>query len=132
MNARSITLDGEVLGTPEYMAPEQALGRRDVGPGADRYALAAIAMELLTGHLPYSSAPPLQLLRMIIESPPRRPSELGLAVEGLDAVFDRAMSRDPRARFPSSRSFVRAMPACVASTPPPTFRRRSSACGFLA
>jgi serine/threonine-protein kinase len=98
---------GEVIGTPEYMSPEQALGMHDrIGPASDRYSFAAIALEMLTGDLPYPSAPATTTLRMIVEAPPRRPSELGLSIAGLDEVFDRAMARRPDDRFESARAFV--------------------------
>ncbi|WP_157070035.1 serine/threonine-protein kinase [Sandaracinus amylolyticus] len=98
---------GEVVGTPEYMSPEQAMGLEDlVGPACDRWALAVIAMEMLTGDLPYPSAPATTTLRYIAESVPRRPSELGFSVPGLDAVFDRAMARKPRDRHGSARELV--------------------------
>jgi serine/threonine-protein kinase len=101
---------GEVVGTPEYMAPEQALGIHErIGPASDRYALAAIALEMLTGDLPYPSAPVARTLRMIAEAPPRRPSELGLELPGLDAIFDRAMARRPSHRYPTARAFVEAL-----------------------
>ncbi|UJR85852.1 serine/threonine-protein kinase [Sandaracinus amylolyticus] len=98
---------GEVVGTPEYMSPEQAMGLEDlVGPACDRWALAVMAMEMLTGDLPYPSASATTTLRYIAEGTPRRPSELGFTVPGLDAVFDRAMSRKPRDRHPSARALV--------------------------
>ncbi len=106
----SYTTYGEVVGTPEYMAPEQALGLSDtIGPAADRWALAAIALEMLTGDLPYPSAPVITTLRMIVEAPPRRPGDLGLRVTGLDEVFDRAMARRANARYPTACAFVRSL-----------------------
>jgi serine/threonine-protein kinase len=104
-----------VVGTPEYMAPEQALAlEADIGPAADRYALAAIALELFTGERPYPKMPIGRLLTTILESPPRRPSALGVGGPELDAVFARAMARDPERRYGSAReqieAIVRALP----------------------
>jgi serine/threonine protein kinase len=111
----SFTSYGEVVGTPEYMAPEQALGLGDrIGPAADRWALAVIALEMLTGDLPYPSAPATTTLRMIAEAPPRRPSELGVHVPGLDDVFDRAMARRAGDRYPSARELVDALERVLA------------------
>lgn len=117
--ARSERGSAFVLGTPEYMAPEQALGlEADIGPATDRYALAAIALELLTGRRPYPPMPLGRLLVSIIEEPPRRPSALGLDSRALDLVFARAMARDPRRRYESAReqidAIVRALPVARA------------------
>ena len=96
-----------VMGTPQYMAPEQALGLEgEIGPAADRYALAAIALELLTGERPYPALPLGRLLVAILEDPPRRPSALGFGGTELDQVFARAMAREPARRHPSARAFV--------------------------
>lgn len=106
----SYTTYGEVVGTAEYMAPEQALGLADsIGPAADRWALAAMALEMLTGDLPYPSAPLTTTLGMIVDAPPRRPGDLGLCLAGLDEVYDRAMARRAEARYPSAEAFVRAL-----------------------
>ncbi len=103
-----------VLGTPEYMAPEQALGLEEqIGPATDRYALAAIALELLTGERPYPSMPLGRLLTTILEQRPRRPSELGFGDTALDAVFAKAMAREPARRYPSALEQVEALVAAL-------------------
>ncbi len=103
-----------VVGTPEYMAPEQALGlESEIGPAADRYALAAIALELFTGERPYPPMTLGRLLATILEQPPRRPTQLGFGGPELDLVFSRAMAREPSRRHASGRELVEAVVAAL-------------------
>jgi len=108
-----------LCGTPAYMAPEQALGlEAETGPASDRYALAAVALELITGQRPYPPASVPELITMLIGQPPRLPSELGPFGPPVDAVFVRALARDPEGRFETCAAFVdaleRALPRTVA------------------
>jgi serine/threonine-protein kinase len=99
-----------ILGTPMYMAPEQALGLGEhVGAASDRFGLAALAFELVTGERPHATSAPGPLLRAIAERGPRRPSDVGHRSIALDAVFARAFARDPSRRFESSMGFVDAL-----------------------
>lgn len=103
-----------LMGTPHYMAPEQVIGRTaDIGPAADRYALAALALEALTGHRPYAQASTGHLLRAILDEPPRAPSDLGLVGDDIDALFARALARNPRERFETAADFAHALRAIM-------------------
>ena len=102
----SLTMTGTVLGTAGYLSPEQASGHR-AGPASDLYALAVVAYELLSGHRPFAresttaeaaahvNAPVPSIFEFCKNLPPE-----------VDPVFQRALAKDPRARYGSAREFV--------------------------
>lgn len=104
------TGDSAIIGTPGYIAPEQARGAADVDASVDQYALGVILYEGLVGAHPYEHDDPMVLLVRAIEGdlvPPRaRRPELPA---GLDAVVVRAMARTPAERFASVRELGRAL-----------------------
>ncbi|MBY0274985.1 serine/threonine protein kinase, partial [Candidatus Binatia bacterium] len=101
----TLTATGMFLGTPGFMAPEQIKGD-DASAATDRYAFSVLALELLSGRRPYSADSTPALLYKIVHEPPDISSELTPA---LRAVFERALAKDPSARFPDLRSFLLAL-----------------------
>ncbi|MEO8585574.1 MAG: serine/threonine-protein kinase [Acidobacteriota bacterium] len=109
-----LTATGTVLGTPLYMAPEQAMGQALDGR-ADQYALAVIAFELLAGRVPFSAESPLAVLHQHVSAPPPPLSTVlpGTAAS-VDAVLSRGLAKKPEDRFTSCSAFVAALGAALA------------------
>lgn len=106
-----LTATGVVVGTPLYMAPEQAQGK-PASPATDRYALAVIAYELLAGSPPFVGENPLSLMHQhVMTPPPDLSSKVRGLPAGLDAVLARALSKDPGERPPSCRALADAVSA---------------------
>ena len=103
------SMTGVTTGTPAYMAPEQVAGRQ-VGPAADRYSLATIAYEMLTGVIPFDGEALMELLYAQVHREPMPPSsrypDLGPDV---DSVIMRGLAKDPAARWESCTAFVDAL-----------------------
>jgi len=96
------------IGTPAYMAPEQARGEH-CGPALDVYAVAALALELFTGHRPYDYGTAQDIWTAVLTEPPALPSHYGLWIPGFDEAFSKALHADPNQRFKSASDFVNAL-----------------------
>jgi eukaryotic-like serine/threonine-protein kinase len=104
----SMTMTGTVLGTAGYLSPEQAQGDRAT-PASDRYALGVVAFELLTGERPFASETPTAEAVAHVHAPIPSLSERADMPGELDPVIQRALSKDPAARYPSCVDFVAAL-----------------------
>src|SRR5262249_37881245 len=95
------TATRQVLGTPKYMAPEQAQAKRDdIGPEADVYALGVILYEMLAGRPPYDGATDVEVLRQAIEGQLTPPRSLRADIpRDLEAICLKAMARTPGGRY---------------------------------
>ena len=96
-----LTKTGTVMGTPDYMAPEQARGDR-VDARADIYAVGAILYRALTGRKPFEGSDPMAILTAVLTQEPARPSTLEPAIPlSLELVVQRTMDKTPSQRFSS-------------------------------
>ena len=104
----SQTLSGEVLGTPSFMAPEQAEGHsREVGPAADIYALGAILYQTLTGRPPFLGASAMETLRLVVSTevvPPRR--QRPDVPRDLETITLKCLEKEPRRRYPDAEALA--------------------------
>jgi eukaryotic-like serine/threonine-protein kinase len=112
----TLTGDG-IVGTPQYMAPEQASGG-EVGHVADVYALGAIAYRCLTGRSPFNGRDLAELVYQVVHVAPVRPGALGRVSPLIEDVLAIAMAKDPRRRFPSAQAFALAFIAARRGRPP--------------
>jgi predicted Ser/Thr protein kinase len=104
-----VTQTGQVLGTASYLAPEQALGEPATS-ASDRYALAVVAFELLTGRRPFPHEHFAAQARAHVEDPPPHASEIDPSLPAATGdVLNRGLAKDPRERWPSSAAFVTAL-----------------------
>jgi serine/threonine-protein kinase len=124
----TLTADAQVLGTPGYLAPEQARGEKGrIGPGTDVFALGVIFYRALTGVLPFSGRTALEAIDEVCRGNHRPPSTL---VEGVpkevDAVLAVVFAKDILRRYASAGAFVRDLAAALRGEIAPSLQERAA------
>jgi serine/threonine-protein kinase len=118
-----------IVGTPQYMAPEQAL-HKEVGPRTDLYAVGVIAFELLTGQRPFTGCSHMEILSHHLRTPPLAPSLFVALPPGVDALILRLLAKEPEERPGSASEVARELRALLSRqespSPPPLARSSRS------
>jgi len=115
--ASDMTMTGSIMGTAQYLSPEQAQGHSVTEP-SDLYSIGVILYELLTGVVPFEGETAVAIAFKQVSAEPRPPSELNPAIPAsLDAVVMRALAKDPASRFADADQFIAALEAEQARLP---------------
>jgi serine/threonine-protein kinase len=118
------TIQGQVMGTPAYMPPEQAEGKLDqLGPASDVYGLGAILYQILVGKPPFSMGTTAEVLNQVIHDAPSRPDALVKKTpRALEAVCLKALAKKPADRYPGAKELAAEVQRWLADEPVLAYR----------
>jgi tetratricopeptide (TPR) repeat protein len=117
--ASSLTASAALLGTPHYMAPEQALGGlKHLTVAADIYSLGAVLYELLAGRPAFAGDSPMEVLRQVVERAPQPPRSLQPKVDrDLETICLKCLEKEPASRYPSADALAQDLEHWLAGRP---------------
>jgi len=114
-----LTQSGQILGSPSFIPPEQAAGRKDaIGPASDVYSLGAVLYHCLTARPPFMAESLTQTLRMVAEQEPVSPRLLNASVpRDLETICLKCLEKDPKRRYPTARDLADELSRCLSNEP---------------
>ena len=113
-----LTRTGAIVGTPNYMPPEQASGSKDISTTADIYSIGAILYELLTGKPPFASATPMETLLKVMTDAPIKPSSIKPSIDaGLELICLKCLNKEPSDRYASASELAADLDHWLAGEP---------------
>jgi serine/threonine-protein kinase len=111
--APHLSAEGQIVGTPQYMSPEQAMGSKDLDERSDIYSLGGVAYYLLTGRPPFDEATAIETIIAHARDRVISPSKIRDGVpDDLEQIVLRCLAKDPADRFPDAESLERALSEC--------------------